>query len=95
MSGVVVSKSATTTPSCTETLAAIANEIRARAVVWLDEDLKQYDLRLADRIDAAAKRERGNLDALERACENVLDAESLAAVIAAKKRIAAQIGGAA
>ena len=61
MSGVVVSKSATTTPSCTETLAAIASEIRARAVVWLDENLKEYDLRLADRIEAAARREADKL----------------------------------
>lgn len=42
--------------------------------------------------NAAAKRERGNLDALERACEEVLDAETLKAVVAAKVRI--QKGGA-
>ena len=78
-----------------ETLAAISAEIRARAGVWIAAELKQYDLQLADRIDAAAKRERGNLDALERACENVLDVESFQAVIVEKKRIAAQMGGAA
>jgi hypothetical protein len=76
-----------------ETLAGISAEIRARAGVWIAKELKQYDLQLADRIDAAAKRERSDLDALERACESVLDASSLAAVIAEKKRIAAQIGG--
>lgn len=70
-----------------ETLAAISAEIRARAGVWIAAELKQYDLQLADRIDAAAKRERGNLDALERACENVLDAETLKKVVAAKRRI--------
>ena len=41
----------------------------------------------ADRIEAAAKLEHGNLDALERACEGVLDAETLKAVVAAKVRM--------
>ena len=61
MSGVVVSKNATTTPDCAETLAAIASEIRARAGAWPDEKLAQYDLRLADRIEDAARREAAKL----------------------------------
>lgn len=44
-----------------ETLADIVAEIRARAGVWIAKELKQYDLRLADRIDAAWKRERNAL----------------------------------
>ena len=43
--------------------------------------------KIADKVDAAAERERGNLDALERACEEVLDADKLKAVVAAKVRI--------
>ena len=81
------SATATITTVKQKAIAAIANEILARAGAWPDEKLKQYDLRLADRIDEAAKRERTNLDALERACEEVLDAESLKAVIVAKRRI--------
>lgn len=49
--------------------------------------------KIADKVDAAAERERGNLDALERACEEVLDAETLKAVVAAKVRIQAQAEG--
>lgn len=44
-----------------ETLADIESEIRARAGAWPDEKLKEYDLRLADRIKTAAKRECGNI----------------------------------
>ena len=63
----------------------------------------------ADQLEAAAKLDaemwkcaayqfaqsmiRRNMDALERACVEVLDAESLKAVIAAKKRIQAQAEG--
>lgn len=43
--------------------------------------------KVADKVDAAAEREHRNLDALERACEEVLDAETLKAVVAAKRRI--------
>ena len=49
--------------------------------------------KIADKVDAAAERERGNLDALERACEEVLDADTLKAVVAAKVRIAGTISG--
>lgn len=49
--------------------------------------------KIADCVDAAAERELGSLDALERACEKVLDAETLKAVVAEKQRI--QGGGAA
>lgn len=44
-----------------EMLADIVNEIRARAGAWPDEKLKQYDLRLADRIKEAAGREAAKL----------------------------------
>jgi hypothetical protein len=40
-----------------ETIAGITAEIRARAGVWMDDKLKQYDERLADRLDLAHKRE--------------------------------------
>ena len=70
-----------------ETLDAIAAEVRARAKAWPDPSLVQYDERLADRITDAARQGRLNLDALERACEEVLDAETLKAVVAAKRRI--------
>ena len=55
-----------------ETLDAIAAEVRARAKAWPDPSLVQYDERLADRITDAARRGHLNLDALERACEEVL-----------------------
>ena len=42
-------------------------------------------------VEAAAKRERGNLDALERACEEVLDAKTLKTVVAAKVRIQGEL----
>lgn len=70
-----------------ETLDAIAAEVRARAKAWPDPSLVQYDERLADRIADAARRGHVNLDALERACEEVLDAETLKKVVAAKRRI--------
>ena len=70
-----------------ETLDAIAAEVRARAKAWPDPSLVQYDERLADRITDAARRGHLNLDALERACEEVLDAETLKKVVAAKRRI--------
>ena len=54
-----------------ETLDAIAAEVRARAKAWPDPSLVQYDERLADRITDAARQGRLNLDALERACEEV------------------------
>ena len=41
-----------------ETIADIVAEVRARANAWPDPSLVQYDERLADRIEAAAKRER-------------------------------------
>ena len=41
-----------------ETIADIVAEVRARAKAWPDPSLVQYDERLADRIDAAHKRER-------------------------------------
>ena len=41
-----------------ETIADIVAEVRARAKAWPDPSLVQYDERLADRIEAAAKRER-------------------------------------
>lgn len=44
-----------------EMLADIVNEIRARAGAWPDEKLKQYDLRLADRIEEATRREAAKL----------------------------------
>ena len=40
-----------------ESHAGITAEIRARAGAWMDDKLKQYDERLADRLDAAHKRE--------------------------------------
>lgn len=40
-----------------ESHAGITAEIRARAGAWMDDMLKQYDERLADRLDAAHKRE--------------------------------------
>ena len=49
--------------------------------------------KIANKISGAAERERGNLDALERACEEVLDADKLKAVIAAKRRIQGEPGG--
>ncbi len=74
-----------------ETLDAIAAEVRARAKAWPDPSLVQYDERLADRITDAARRGRLNLDALERACEEVLDAETLKKVVAAKRRIQGEL----
>lgn len=50
-------------------------------------------VKIADRVDEAAEDVQKNLDALERACENVLDAETLKAVAAEKMRL--QEGGAA
>lgn len=81
-----------------ETIADVVASMRRGTKLpgyWRSCDVNKILAYHADRIDAAAKRERSNLDALERACESVLDASSLAAVIAEKKRIAAQIGGAA
>lgn len=40
-----------------ESHAGITAEIRARAGAWMDDKLKQYDERLADRLEAAHKRE--------------------------------------
>jgi len=51
------SATATITTVNQKAIAAIANEIRARAGAWPDEKLKQYDLRLADRIEEAVRRE--------------------------------------
>ena len=46
---------------------------------------------LADRLEAAMRRECKNLDALERACEEVLDAETLKKVVVAKRRIQGEL----
>lgn len=53
-------------PDGAETLADIVNEIRARAGAWPDEKLKQYDLRLADRIEEAARREADSIERIVR-----------------------------
>lgn len=74
-----------------ETLDALVAEVRARAKAWPDPSLVQYDERLAERITDAARRGHHNLDALERACEEVLDAETLKKVIAAKRRIQGEL----
>ena len=58
-----------------ETLADLCEELRSGEYAPL-----------ADRIEAARRRECKNLDALERACEEVLDAETLKKVVAAKLR---------
>ena len=44
-----------------EELKDIESEIRARAVLWPDEYLTRYDLRLAERIGEARELEYGNL----------------------------------
>ena len=54
-----------------ESHAGITAEIRARAGVWMDDKLKQYDERLADRLDAALKRERGDCAKLREAIEDL------------------------
>ena len=46
------------------------------------KSIARQTARIADALEAIR-----SLDALERACEKVLDAETLAAVIAEKKRI--------
>ena len=58
-----------------ETITGIANEIRARAGAWSDEKLKQYDLRLANRIEAAAKREVEKLNSVIQTAVSRSDAE--------------------
>lgn len=55
-----------------EELKDIESEIRARALAWLDESMTRYDLRLADRIAEARKRETGNATALRAALETIL-----------------------
>ncbi len=70
-----------------ETVADILREMRKGFnQSWWHID-REWAHDLADRIEAAHKRERTNLDALERACEEVLDAETLKKVVAAKRRI--------
>ena len=83
------SATATITTVKQKAIAAIANEIRARAGAWPDEKLKQYDLRLADRIEEAAEQDceeaerRGNHAATKAICETIekvgplYDAESV------------------
>lgn len=81
-------------PMKMETLADILAVMRRGTRLpgyWRSSDLNKILQYHADHIEAAAERERGNLDALERACEEVLDAETLKAVVAAKRRI--QEGG--
>lgn len=56
-----------------ESHAGITAEIRARAGAWMDDKMKQNDERLADRLDAAHKRERGNSAALREAVEKVIE----------------------
>lgn len=83
------SATATITTVKQKAIAAIASEIRARAGAWPDEKLKQYDLRLADRIEEAAEQDcedaerRGNHAAMKAICETIekvgplYDAESV------------------
>ena len=57
-----------------ESMADIEAEIRARAKAWNEPTLAQYDERLADRIKAAAKREREAREDLRTALMAVIDA---------------------
>ena len=57
-----------------ESHAGITAEIRARAGAWMDDKMKQNDERLADRLDAAHRRERGDCAKLREALEMVRDA---------------------
>ena len=84
-----------------ETVADIVAEVRARAKAWPDPSLVQYDERLADRIEAAAKRERedgaeaaqicgeiGEMVGREAACKDSLQVGNAAAMRKACANIA-------
>lgn len=59
------------------------NEFRRVTTFWADKLEIAYE---SEKLDHD-KQVRASQDALERACEEVLDAESLKAVIVAKRRI--------
>ena len=54
-----------------DTFSNISAEIRARAGAWRDRLLKQYDLQLADRIDAAAEKAADTIEYLRKTLESI------------------------
>ena len=58
-----------------ETSANIVAEIRARAKAWPEPSLVQYDERLADRLEAALKREKAEIEAEALAAGGIVEAE--------------------